>query len=160
MCMMTMEHSVDTQVYKCGEYRFSCRLLTEDLIPREESSFVTTHGHTRRETFETRERHNKIVSTTPGAANARSRTSHPYVSEAANPRPRWSTTPALSSPGHRPDCTLLTGDSTVGKRGGGDGRDNRALPFSRQLISLPPGSALTVVGQMTIPGRSQRFSAN
>ena len=50
--MMTMEHSVDTQVYKCGEYRFSCRLLTEDLIPREESSFVTTHGHTRRETFE------------------------------------------------------------------------------------------------------------
>ena len=46
------------------------------------------------------------------------------------------TTPALSSPGHRPDCTLLTGDSTVGKRGGGDGRDNRALPFSRQLISL------------------------
>ena len=71
----------------------------------------------------------------PGSEQ-RSLTSHPYVSEAANPRPRWSITPALSSPDHRPDCTLLTGGCTVGKRGRGDGRDTRALPFSRQLVSL------------------------
>ena len=38
-------------------------------------------------------------------------------------------TSALSSPDYRPGCTLLTGGYTIGKRGWGDGRVIRALPY-------------------------------